>query len=110
MPASRCYSLSIRHSMSQQVGQPHLLRHSRNPEFVVCEVQCALPLPLAVKAPHLWNSYVMTECPPAQPRAPDMLYVQYYYQVVVQLMSNLLSGYGSVASLNAGLARGSDLS
>src|SRR5438067_656208 len=108
MPAPQCYSLSIRHNMSQQADQPHLRRRSRNPEFVVCEVQCAQPLQLEAKAPHLWNSYVMTVCPRAQPQGPDMLYVQYYYQAVGQLMSNLLSECGSVASLIAGLAQGSD--
>src|SRR5689334_11298259 len=108
MPAPQCDSLSIRHNMSQQAGLPHLLRRSHNQGFVVYEVQYAQPLQLVAKATHLWNSYVMTVCRRAQQLGPDMLYVQYYYQAVGQLMWNLLSGYGSVASLNAGLAHGSD--
>src|SRR6266487_4059831 len=102
MPVSQCYELSIRHNTSQQAGLPHLLRRSRNPEFVVCEVRHAQPLQLEAKAPHLWNSYVMTVCPRAQPPGPDMLYAQYYYQAVGQLMSILLFGCESVASLSAG--------
>src|SRR5690349_4928412 len=108
MPALQCYSSGIRHNMSQQAGLPHLLHRSRIPEFVVCEVQCAQLLQLEVKAPHLWHSYGVTVCPPAQLPAPDMQCVQYCYLVVGLLMSNLLSECGSVASLNAGPVHGND--
>src|SRR5436309_2996857 len=110
MPAPQCYWSNIRHSTSQQAGLPHLQHRSRIPEFAVCEARYAQPLRLEVKAPRLWNSYGVIVCHQAQPQAPDRQCAQYCYLAVELLMSILLSGYGSVASLSVDPVRESALS